>query len=337
MKKNSITEKKENQFIIKIKQSEILVLIIALVLLCIIISILSPVFFTEKNIMNTLRQVSLTAICGFGLTLVILTGEIDLSVGSQQAIAGIVSVSILNATGSILVAVLAAMVGGVVVGGINGLLVTKCKLNSMIVTLGTMAIWRGVSMVATGAVSIQAGVDNFSNLGMGFIGPIPNAVIIAAILFIIIYYALKHTTFGRYLFAIGGNKEASKISGLPVDRTKITVFIICSVLSMLSGVLLASRMGSGQPSAGAGFEMIVIASVILGGCSLSGGIGSISGALIGMLILGVLQNGLTLLDVSSFWQDITRGLVIIIAVYMDSLRKDSIIKKLIREQKNSLG
>lgn len=337
MKKNSTAIKKENKFITKIKQSDILVLIIALAVLCIIISILSPVFFTEKNIMNTLRQVSLTAICGFGLTLVILTGEIDLSIGSQQAIAGIVSVNILNATGSILVAVLAAMVGGVVVGGINGILVTKCKLNSMIVTLGTMAIWRGVSMVATGAVSIQARVENFSDLGMGFIGPIPNAVIIAAILFAIIYYVLKHTTFGRYLYAIGGNREASKVSGLPVDRTKITVFIICSVLSMLSGVLLASRMGSGQPSAGVGFEMIVIASVILGGCSLSGGVGSISGALIGMLILGVLQNGLTLLDVSSFWQDITRGLVIIIAVYMDSLRKDSIIKKLIREQKNSLG
>lgn len=321
----------------RIKQSDILVLILALAALCAITYFLKPVFLSERNIMNTLRQVSLTAICGFGLTMIILVGEIDLSVGSQQAVAGIITVSVLNATGSILLATVAALAAGIVVGGLNGLLVTKLKINSLIVTLGTMAIWRGVSMVVTNAVSIQSEVPDFLGLATGFVGPIPNAVIIAAVLFIITYYVLGHTTFGRYIYAIGGNREASRFAGLPVDRMKMLVYIIGSVLSMLSGVLLASRMASAQPTAGTGFEMIVIASVILGGVSLSGGIGTITGALIGMLILGVLQNALTLMDVSSFWQDITRGIVIILAVGIDSLRKDSVAKRLVRAQQQKEG
>ncbi len=321
----------------RIRQSDILVLILALVALCVITYFLKPVFLSQRNIMNTLRQVSLTAICGFGLTMIILVGEIDLSVGSQQAVAGIISVTVLNATGSIWLAILAALAAGVVVGGLNGILVTKLKINSMIVTLGTMAIWRGVSMVVTNAVSFQSEVPEFLNLATGFVGAVPNAVIIAAVFFAVIYYVLNHTTFGRYIYAIGGNKEASRFSGLPVDRVKLLVYIFGSVLSMLSGVLLASRMASAQPTAGLGFEMIVIASVILGGVSLSGGVGTITGALIGMLILGVLQNALTLMDVSSFWQDITRGIVIILAVGIDSVRKDSVAKRLVRAQQQKEG
>lgn len=316
----------------KLKQSDILLLLVALIVLCVIVQCFTPVFLTKRNIMNTLRQVSLTAICGFGMTMVILIGEIDLSVGSQQAIAGISSVIVLNETGSPFLAVLAALVCGVVVGAVNGLLVTKLKLNSLIATLGTMAIWRGACMVVTGAVSIQSEVPAFQEIGTGFIGPVPNAVVIAVILYVGVYYLLNHTTFGRQVYAIGGNAEASRLAGLPVERIKMIVYVVCGVLSMLSGVLLASRMSSAQPTAGTGFEMIVIASVILGGISMDGGIGSIAGALIGMLILGVLQNGLTLMDVSSFWQDITRGLVIIIAVYLDNVRKSSIAKKLIKEQ-----
>ena len=315
------------------QQSDTFVLIIALVLLCAITYILKPVFLSERNIMNTLRQVSLTAICGFGLTLIILVGEIDLSVGSQQAVAGILSVVVLNATGSVLLAVLAALLGGVAIGGLNGLIVTRFKINSMIVTLGTMAIWRGASMVFTNAVSIQSSFPAFQELATGYLGPVPNAVVIAVIIFAIMYFVLKHTTFGRYIYAIGGNQEAARFAGLPVDRMKTAVYIIGSVLTMLSGVLLASRMASAQPTAGTGFEMIVIASVILGGVSLSGGIGSITGAVVGMLILGVLQNALTLMDINSFWQDITRGMVIILAVAVDSMRKNSIAKNLIRSQK----
>ncbi|MEG2432664.1 MAG: ABC transporter permease [Acinetobacter sp.] len=326
-------KEKKTSLLTRFRQSDTSVLVIALFLLCVITYAIKPVFLSERNIMNTLRQVSLTAICGFGLTLIILVGEIDLSVGSQQAVAGILSIIVLNATGSVWLAVLAALLGGIVVGGINGLIVTKFKINSMIVTLGTMAIWRGASMVFTNAVSIQSNFTVFQDLATGYIGPIPNAVIIAAVIFIIVYFVLKHTTFGRYIYAIGGNQEAARFAGLPVDRIKLTVYIIGSVLTMLSGVLLASRMASAQPTAGNGFEMTVIASVILGGVSLSGGIGSISGAVIGMLILGVLQNALTLIDVNSFWQDISRGIVIILAVAVDSMRKNSIAKGLIRAQK----
>ena len=321
----------------RIRQSDILVLLVALLAMCAVTYFIKPVFLSERNIMNTLRQVSLTAICGFGLTMIILVGEIDLSVGSQQAVAGIISITVLNATGSITLAILAALAAGIIVGGLNGLLVTKFKINSMIVTLGTMAIWRGASMVVTKAVSIQSDVPSFLDLATGFVGPIPNAVIIAVVLFALIYYVLSHTTFGRYIYAIGGNKEASRFAGLPVTRIKILVYIIGSVLTMLSGVLLASRMSSAQPTAGTGFEMIVIASVILGGVSLTGGIGTITGALIGMLILGVLQNALTLMDVSSFWQDIARGIVIIMAVGIDSLRKDSVTKRLVRAQQQKEG
>lgn len=317
----------------RVKNSEILALVIALVLLCAIISLLTPTFLTERNIMNVLRQVSLSAICGFGLTMVILLGEIDLSVGSQQGIAGITSVAVLNATGSIPLAILAALASGALIGALNGVLVTKGNMNSLIVTLGTMAIWRGVIMVSTGAVSIQANDTRFQEIGTGFTGPVPNAVILAAIVFAAIYYVLNYSTFGRYIFAVGGNKEASLMCGLPVHKMKISVYVISGILTMLSGVLLASRMSSGQPTAGTGFEMIVIASIILGGVSLSGGIGSIGGALVGMLILGVLQNGLTLLNVSSFWQDISRGVVIIVAVYIDGIRKSSVAKRAVQEQK----
>ena len=316
----------------RVKQSDMLLLLGALILLCAIVACLSPSFLTYRNIRNTLRQVSLTAICGFGMAMVILIGEIDLSVGSQQAIAGLISVVVLNATGSTPLAVLAALAGGVVIGAINGFLVTGLKLNSLIATLGTMSIFRGACMVITGAVSIQSKVASFQELGTGYLGPVPNAVVIAFVLYLIVYYVLNHTTFGRQIYAIGGNAEASRLSGLPVERVKMIVYIIEGVLTMLAGVLLASRMASAQPTAGDGFEMDVISAVILGGISLAGGIGSISSALIGMLILGVLQNGLTLLDVSSFWQDITRGLVIIIAVYFDNVRKNSIAKKLVREQ-----
>jgi len=327
------SENRKNSIWTRVKQSDILVLVIALIILCAIAYAIKPVFLSQRNIMNTLRQVSLNAICGFGVTMIILLGEIDLSVGSQQAVAGILSVVVLNATGSIILAILAALLGGVVIGFINGILVTKMKIASMIVTLGTMAIWRGFSMVVTGAVSIQSAVPEFSNLATGYVGPIPNAVIIAFVLLIACYYVLNHTSFGRMIYAIGGNKEAARYAGLPVDRIKLIVYIISSMMTMFAGVLLASRMASAQPTAGTGLEMIVIASIILGGVSLDGGIGSIIGAVIGMLILGVLQNALTLMDVSSFWQDITRGIVIILAVGVDELRKQSIQRRMVLAQK----
>ena len=310
-------------------ESEQISLLAAFIVLCIVLNFLTPVFLTTTNIMNVLRQASLIAIAGIGMTMVILTGEIDLSIGSLQAIVGIASVYILNKTGSIWVSFLAAILVGIIVGLTNGLIVTKAKVNSLIATLGMMTLLRGVARVTTGAVSIQASVLGFMEIGTGYIGRVPIPVIIMFALLAIAYYILNHTVFGRQIYAIGGNAEAAKLAGLPVDRVKIIVFMAGSVLAALSGFILASRMFSGQPNAGLGFEVEVIAAVILGGVSMAGGVGNLSGAVLGILILSVLSNGLVLLNVSSFWHDIVRGIVIIIAVYLDGCRKAGLLKKLL--------
>ena len=304
-------------------------LLIAFILLCIVISYLSPVFLKTSNLKNVLRDASLVAISGIGLVMIILLGEIDLSVGSSQALVGISSVALLNASGSVALALIGALIIGALIGLINGLLVTKAQINSLIATLGMMAILRGTAMVSTQAVSIQAEGETFLNVGTGYWGPLPIPVILALVLFIVFYAMLHHTPFGRYIYAIGGNQEAARLAGLAVNRTKIIVFIIGGVLAALSAFILASRLNSGQPNAGLGFELQVIAAVVLGGVSLTGGIGTLLGALIGVLILTVLNNGLVLLNVSSFYHDIARGLVIILAVYVDSRRRQSLLKRLV--------
>ena len=304
-------------------------LFLALVLLCLVISLLTPVFFTAINIKNVLRDASLIAIAGIGMVMIILLGEIDLSVGSTQAVAGIVAVAVLNQMDSVWMALLAALLAGALVGLCNGLLVTKAGINSLIATLGTMAILRGGAMVSTQAVSIQGKVEGFVEIGTGYVGPVPIPVLLAFLLFGLFYFVLHHTILGRYIYAIGGNIQAARLSGLAVDRTRVLVYVIGGVLAALSAFILASRLNSGQPNAGLGFELQVIAAVILGGISLSGGIGTLGGAFIGILILTVLSNGLVLLNVSSFYHDIARGAVIILAVYLDTRRKQSLLRRLL--------
>ncbi len=316
----------------RVVQSEQAGLLLALVLLCVVLSMLSPVFFTAINIKNVLRDAALVAIAGTGMVMVILLGEIDLSVGSTQAVAGIVAVSVLNAFSSVMVAMGAALAVGAVIGLLNGLLVTRAQINSLIATLGMMAILRGSAMVSTGAVSIQGTVDGFIEVGTGHIGPIPIPVLIAFTLLILFFLVLHYTTFGRYVYAIGGNPQAARLSGLSVDKTRILVFVIAGSLAALSAFILASRLNSGQPNAGLGFELQVIAAVILGGISLTGGVGTLAGAVIGILILTVLSNGLVLLNVSSFYHDIARGIVIILAVYLDTRRKQSLLRRMLREK-----
>ncbi len=296
-------------------------LALALLLLCGVMSTLSPVFLTAGNITNILRDASLVAIAGFGMVVIILQGEIDLSVGSSQAVVGILTVVVLNITQSVAAAVVAGILLGALVGLVNGLLVTGARINSLIATLGMMAILRGVAMVGTDAVSIQARVADFVHVGTGYVGGVPVPVLIAGILYVGVWFLLHHTPFGRYVYAVGGNREAAELAGLPVFRIRVTVFVLGGILAALSAVVLASRMNSGQPNAGLGFELQVIAAVVLGGVSLTGGVGSLLGALIGILILTVLNNGLVLLNVSSFYHDIARGVVIILAVYLDTRRR----------------
>ncbi len=313
----------------RIFHSEQAGLLLALLVLCLVISLLSPVFFTAINIKNVLRDASLIAIAGIGMVMIILLGEIDLSVGSTQAVAGVIAVAVLNQMDSVWWALLAALLAGALVGLCNGLLVTKAGINSLIATLGTMAILRGGAMVSTQAVSIQGKVEGFVEVGTGYLGPVPIPVLLAFLLFGLFYYVLHHTILGRYIYAIGGNIQAARLSGLAVDRTRVLVYVIGGVLAALSAFILASRLNSGQPNAGLGFELQVIAAVILGGISLTGGIGTLGGAFIGILILTVLSNGLVLLNVSSFYHDIARGALIILAVYLDTRRKQSLLRRLL--------
>ena len=192
-----------------------------------------------------------------------------------------------------------------------------------------MAILRGAAMVSTQAVSIQGKVEGFVEVGTGYLGPIPIPVLATFVLFGLFYYVLHHTILGRYIYAIGGNIQAARLAGLAVDRTRVLVFVLGGVLAALSAFILASRLNSGQPNAGLGFELQVIAAVILGGISLTGGVGTLGGAFIGILILTVLSNGLVLLNVSSFYHDIARGAVIILAVYLDTRRKQSLLRRLL--------
>ena len=313
----------------RLLQSEQAGLLIALLLLCAVIAALSPVFLTVANVTNILRDASLVAIAGIGMALIILQGEIDLSVGSTQAVAGILAVLVLNGSGSIALAFAAALCLGAGCGVANGLLVTRAGISSLIATLGMMAILRGGAMVSTQAVSIQAEVPGFSDIGTGHLGPLPLPVAVAAFFFALFYFILHHTPFGRYIYAVGGNAEAARLAGLPVERIKVTVFAIGGAMAAISAFILASRLNSGQPNAGLGFELQVIAAVVLGGVSLTGGVGSLAGAILGILILTVLNNGLVLLNVSSFYHDIARGLVIILAVYLDRRRRDSVLRRLL--------
>ena len=312
----------------RLLQNEQAGLLLALILLCVVLSFLSPVFFTALNIKNVLRDAALVAIAGIGMVMVILLGEIDLSVGSVQAVAGIVAVAVLNSFSSVSVALAATLFAGACIGLINGLLISRAQINSLIATLGMMAILRGGAMVSTQAVSIQGAVDSFIEIGTGHIGPLPIPVLIAFLLLVLFFYVLHYTTFGRYVYAVGGNPQAARLSGLPVERIRIAVFVIAGLLAALSAFILASRLNSGQPNAGLGFELQVIAAVILGGISLTGGVGTLAGALIGILILTVLSNGLVLLNVSSFYHDIARGTVIILAVYLDTRRKQSLVRRM---------
>ena len=291
--------------------------LIGLVLLCIVITIVTPNFLSVSNITNVFTQVSVNAIIAIGMTFVILTGGIDLSVGSTLAISGAVGASIVKSTGNVFLAIIVAAVIGIAVGLINGLLVSKGKLQAFIVTLATMTIFRGATLVFTDGTPISKLPEAFVKIGNGKLGFMPIPVIITIIIAIIAVYALSQTRFGRYLYALGGNEDASRLSGINTDKIKTLVYVVSGFASAIAGVIITSRIGSASPNAGTGFELDAIAAVVRGGTSLAGGEGTITGTLIGALIIGVLNNGLNLMNVSPFYQSIVIGLVILIAVLLD--------------------
>ncbi len=285
----------------------------------IILSILSPNFLSLDNILNILRQVSINALIAFGMTFVILTGGIDLSVGSMLALAAALTAGFMASGMDPILAMLLGLLAGAIMGAINGFVITKGKVAPFIATLATMTIFRGLALVYTEGRPIT-GLSkdlSFELMGRGYFFGIPVPVIWMLISYAILYFILKKTTFGRRVYAIGGNEEASILSGIKVDQVKIWVYSITGLLSALAGIILTSRLNSAQPTAGTAYELDAIAAVVLGGTSLSGGRGWIFGTLVGALIIGVLNNGLNLLDVSSFYQQVVKGGVILLAVILD--------------------
>lgn len=291
--------------------------LIGLVLLCVIITFVAPAFLTLSNITNVFTQVSVNAIIAVGMTFVILTGGIDLSVGSTLAISGALSASIIKSTGSVTLAIIVAALVGIAIGLVNGLLISKGKLQAFIATLATMTIFRGATLVFTNGTPISKLPEKFVNIGNGKIGFIPIPVIITVIVSIIAIYVLSQTRFGRYLYALGGNEDSARLSGINTDKIKTLVYVVSGFASSIAGVIITSRIASASPNAGTSFELDAIAAVVIGGTSLAGGEGKITGTLIGALIIGVLNNGLNLMNVSPFYQSIVKGLVILIAVLLD--------------------
>ncbi|WBA13925.1 ribose ABC transporter permease [Salinivibrio proteolyticus] len=299
--------------------------LIALLVLIVVMSFLNSNFFMVDNLLNILRQTSVNAIIAVGMTLVILTAGIDLSVGSVLALCGAFAASLIAVEVPVLVAVPTALFAGAAIGAMTGVVVAKGKVQAFIATLVAMTLYRGVTMVYTDGRPISAGftetADAFAWFGTGYLLGIPVPVWLMAIVFIGAWYLLNHTRFGRYIYALGGNESAARLSGINVDRIKIGVYSICGMLAALAGIIVTSRLSSGQPTAGTGYELDAIAAVVLGGTSLMGGKGKIMGTLIGALIIGFLNNALNLLDVSSYYQMIAKAVVILLAVLVDNKNK----------------
>jgi len=293
--------------------------LLGLFILIVIVSILNPSFLEPLNILNLLRQVAINALIAFGMTFVILTGGIDLSVGSILALSSALMAGMIVSGVDPILAILIGCVLGAVMGMINGLLITKGKMAPFIATLATMTIFRGLTLVYTDGNPITGLGENyyFQLFGRGYFLGIPVPAITMVLAFAVLWVILHKTPFGRRAYAIGGNEKAAFISGIKVPKVKVMIYSLAGLLAALSGAILTSRLNSAQPTAGTSYELDAIAAVVLGGTSLSGGRGRIVGTLIGALIIGTLNNGLNLLGVSSFYQMVVKGIVILIAVLID--------------------
>jgi len=297
--------------------------VIALIILMAVITIINSNFLTANNLLNLLLQVTSNALIAFGMTFVILTGGIDLSVGSILALSSALTAGLLGSGMPVTLAILISLILGCILGMVNGLLISYGKLAPFIVTLATMTIFRGATLVYTNGNPITKGLSDtflFQFLGQGYIVGIPFPVIIMFIVFIVLYVLLHKTAFGKSVYAIGGNEKAAYISGVKLNKVKIIIYSISGIMASISGLIITSRLSSAQPTAGASYEMDAIAAVVLGGTSLSGGKGRILGTLIGALIIGVLNNGLNIIGVSAFWQQVVKGVVILIAVLIDRFK-----------------
>ena len=296
---------------------------LSLVMLCIVFSFFNPRFMTVVNFMNILQQVAVVAIAAFGMTWVILLGEIDLSVGSIIAVAGMVGAQCFAFGMGFVPAIALTLAAGALMGMLNGVLTAKLLLPSFIVTVATMGIYRGMVSLPTNGAPAMIENETWTAIGTeSFLG-LPIIIWVVAVLFVINQIVLSKTSFGRRAYLTGGNREAAVYSGIKVDRLKILIFMISGVMAAISGVLLSSRLFSAQTNAGMSYELDAIAAAVLGGTSLAGGVGTMVGTLIGALIIGVMNNGMNMLSVPYFYQLIVKGLVILVAVWLDVRAKQA--------------
>jgi inositol transport system permease protein len=303
---------------------------IVLILLAMLIafSLLSEGFFTTRNIFNIIRQISFMGLIAIGVTMVIITGGIDLGSGSVLALSAVLATSLAQIPESatlkypglnlpILVPVVVALAVGALTGVINGSLIAKFGIPAFIATLGMMTVARGFALIYSNKPLSQL-TPEYNFIGQGAILGVPFPVIILVVVAVLAHILLNNTPFGRYIYALGGNEQAARISGINIDRVKIGVYTIAGLLSGLAGLVVSSRVGSGQPGQGVGIELDAIAAAVIGGTSLSGGIGTIWGTMVGALIIGVLDNGLILLNVDQYWITIVKGTIIVVAVIIDT-------------------
>lgn len=295
-------------------------LIAAMLLLIVAMAILEPTFLTKANLINILRQYSPIGIMAVGMTFVILSGGIDLSVGSLLALTGVVCAGMEHSGMPLVVLLPATLAFGAMLGAVNGAVITLGRVTPFVVTLGMMSIARGSAHILTNGEPISRFRAWFSTLGKGSVGDIPVPVILFASVVLIAAVVLEHTVLGRYIYAIGGNEEAARLSGVRVRTCKTIAYAICGMTAALGGIVLTARLGAAESIAGTGYELDVIAAVVIGGTSLMGGRGSVWGTLFGALLIGAINNGMVLLNISSYYQLVVKGTIIILAVMADRMR-----------------
>lgn len=296
----------------------------AFLIMFLFLSFASDKFLTVQNWINVARQISTNAVISIGVMSAILISGIDLTVGSVIALAGCVSVKLIENGTPIPIAILVGVAMGTLSGIITGLIIAYTKMPPFVVTLAMQNVGRGAAYLVANGAPIRCTTEEFEKMGTGYLGPVPNPVIYTIILMGLTWFILNKTQLGRHIYAVGGNREAAVFSGINIKKVEIFVYTYSGSLAAFAGVVLAARMASGQPAVGIGYETDAVAASVLGGASMTGGIGSVGGLIIGALVIGILSNGLNLLGVNSFWQYVAKGVVIIIAVYIDMIRKNKL-------------
>ncbi|WP_434794763.1 Ribose import permease protein RbsC [Terrisporobacter petrolearius] len=295
--------------------------LIGFVVLCIAISMATPAFLSKQNVLNLLRQSSIIGIISAGMTFVIISGNFDISVGAVAALSGVIVMRLATTGTNLFLAIIAAIVVCAIIGLVNGIMVAKVNVPSLIATMAMVTIVRGILLMITGGYPITQTIPMLDSLGNGYFLGIPMPVIVFILVVIVSYIILTQTKFGRHVYSIGGNQDASKLNGINVDSQKIKVFIINAVLAAIAGLVLTGRLGTASPVAGDSYDMDAIASVVIGGTSVSGGSGSVLKTIIGVLLMSVINNSFNLLGIDIFFQYIFKGLIILVAVGFDSYSK----------------